>query len=146
MANNEFIDVPVPSQHVTKVYELIARLETGREPEADASGSGERENGSPTQALVRRMYRESEDAHKRLLEFLADHPDEWLGSQAVADGLRLEHGRKSLAGSLGAFGRRADHRYGGRKPFDSRWDGETHQARLRMSQEVATWIKEAAAS
>ena len=27
----EFISVPVPSQHVTKVYELIARLEKGGE-------------------------------------------------------------------------------------------------------------------
>ncbi|HEU4706907.1 MAG TPA: hypothetical protein VFS64_06960 [Solirubrobacterales bacterium] len=146
MANiNEFINIPVPTQHVTKVYELIARLETGG-PEADASPVDGREDGGLNQALVTRMYRESEDAHKRLLEFLADHPDEWLGSQAVADGLRLEHGRKSLAGSLGAFGRRADHRYGGRKPFVSRWDGETYQARLRMSQEVAAWVKAAAVS
>ena len=55
-------------------------------------------------------------------------------------------GRKSLAGSLGAFGRRADHRYGGLKPFESRWDDGDYLAKLRMSQEVAAWIKAAAAS
>lgn len=128
------------------MYELIARLETGGDPEAEVSPDDGRRDGALTQALVGRMYRESEDAHKRLLRFLAGHPDEWLDSQAVADGLGLAYGRRSLAGSLGAFGRRADHRYGGLKPFESRWDGETHQARLRMSQEVAAWIKAAAAS
>ena len=92
------------------------------------------------------MFRESEGAHQRLLEFLADHPGEWLGSQAIADGLGLKHGRKSLAGSLGAFGRRADHRYGGLKPFESHWDGESYQAKLRMSPKVAAWVKAAATS
>jgi hypothetical protein len=146
MTNDEFIQVPVPRQYVTKVYELVARLDADGTPEAEASGRDDREDGVLTQALVWRIYRESEDPHKRLLEFLADHPDQWLSSQAVADGLGLEHGRRSLAGSLGAFGRRAEHRYSGQKPFESLWDGETYQSRLRMSQEVAAWIEEAAAS
>jgi hypothetical protein len=143
---NEFISVPVPIQHVTKVYELIARLAKGGEAGPELPPEGGAKDGVLTQPLVERMYRESEGAHQRLLEFLADHPGEWLSSQAFADGLGLEHGRKSLAGSLGAFGRRADHRYGGLKPFESRWDGEGSQAKLRMGPEVAAWIKAAATS
>ena len=145
MTHEEFVSVPVPSRLVTKVYELIAKLETG-ESEPDARAEQARTGASLSQPLVERMYGESEDAHRRLLVYLADRPDQWLDSQSVADGLGLKHGRKSLTGSLGAFGRRADHRYGGLKPFESRWDPDTYMARLRMSSEVAAWIKAAAAS
>lgn len=141
--SKEFINVPVPAEHVTKVFELVASLEAESRPDSGSSGAN---TDSLTEALVTRMYRESEGAHRRLLEFLASHPDEWLDSQAIADGLGLQFGRKSLAGSLGAFGRRADHRYGGLKPFESRWDDGEYLAKLRMSQEVATWVKAAAAS
>jgi hypothetical protein len=139
----EFIDVPVPAEHVTKVFKFVAGLDA--KSQADTPSAGEKPDAL-TESLVTRMYRESEDAHRRLLEFLASHPDEWLDSQAIADGLGLQYGRKSLAGSLGAFGRRADHRYGGQKPFESHWDDGSYLVKLRMSQEVAVWIKAAAAS
>jgi hypothetical protein len=147
MTDNEFINVPVPAKWVTKVFELVAQLEADQPgPAAPQQDEGVPLDGALTQALVERMYRESEGAHRRLLEYLAQHPDEWLDSQAVADGLGLKHGRKSLAGSLGAFGRRADHRYNGLKPFESRWDPDSYLARLQMSSEVAAWIRAAAAS
>ncbi len=140
----EFINVPVPVRHVTRVYELIARLDAA--PEAGTTSPDNGAGNGVTQPLVERMYSDSEDAHRRLLEYLAEHPGEWLDSQSVADGLGLQFGRKSLAGSLGAFGRRADHRYGGLKPFESHWDPGQYLVELRMSQEVAAWIKAAAAS
>ncbi len=142
----EFVSVPVPVGYVTAVYELIARLDAAEQPSPDPAPSGGGVSAALTQPLVKRMYRDSEDAHRRLLEYLAARPDEWLDSQSLADGLGLPFGRKSLAGSLGAFGRRADHRYGGLKPFESHWDPEQYLVQLRMSQEVAAWIKAAAAS
>jgi len=146
--NIEFINVPVPVQHVTAVYELIARLAAGGGPDRTEVSVSPEKGKAPTlsEGLVSRMYGESEPAHRRFLEYLAEHPDQWLDSQSVADGLGLEHGRKSLAGSLGAFGRRAEHRYGGLKPFESHWDPGSYLVKLRMSQEVATWVKAAAAS
>lgn len=149
MANErttEFVSVPVPVQHVTAVYELIARLDATGQPSSEAAPSNGSASAALTQPLVERMYRDSEDAHKRLLEYLAERPDEWLDSQSVADGLGLQFGRKSLAGSLGAFGRRADHRYGGLKPFESHWDPEQYFVELRMSREVAAWVKATASS
>lgn len=141
--SKEFINVPIPAEHVTKVFEFVASLDS----EVEAATPSSREKPAAlTESLVNRMYRESEGAHRRLLEFLASHPDEWLDSQAVADGLGLQFGRKSLAGSLGAFGRRADHRYGGQKPFESHWDDGEYLVKLRMRPEVAAWIKAAAAS
>ena len=144
--NTEFVSVPVPVQHVTAVYELIARLDAAGQPSPEGAPSNDGTSAALTQPLVERMYRDSEGAHRRLLEYLAEHPGEWLDSQSVADGLGLQFGRKSLAGSLGAFGRRADHRYGGLKPFESHWDPGQYLVELRMSQEVAAWIKAAAAS
>lgn len=144
--SDEIIYVPTPRRFLTKVYETIAQLEAGEsvEPIGAASSNGAAPNGAITQALAERMYRESWDPHKRLMEYLADHPNEWIGTSEIAQALQLEHGSKSLAGSMGAFGRRAEHRYGGLKPWETRWRPEEGQAEHRMSQEVATWIKDTA--
>lgn len=138
--DEQFISVPVPHQYVTQVYELVARLAAGASGTTDAPANG----GDPdalTEALVERMYEESEGPHRRLMLYLADYPGQWLGTSEVAKGLGLSSGARSLAGSLGAFGRRAEHRYQGRKPWVSRWNPERNEAEHRMSQEVATWIK-----
>jgi hypothetical protein len=139
--SNGFINVAVPRQHVARVYEFIARLELGDERETPGN-----EPSKPplTRSLVKRMLDESEPAHQDLLRYLADHPDEWLGTREIAQALGLPFGARSLAGSLGALGRRAGHRYGGQKPFESRWSAEDGQSLHRMSQEVSAWIKETA--
>jgi|SRR6185295_1512764 len=138
MGSDEFISVQVPRQHVTKVYELIVQLESG----GNATDSDHSPKGPLTKALIERMYSESERPHRELMTYLADRPDKWIGTQEVAEGLGLQFGARSLAGSLGAFGNRAEHRYGGLKPWESRWSEDKGQAEHRMSQEVATWVKE----
>jgi hypothetical protein len=140
--SSEFISVAVPRQHVAKVYAYIARLELGTDIDS-GSGNGT-PPGTPNRALVERMFTESEPAHQVLMGYLANHPGEWLGTREVAEALGLPHGARSLAGSLGALGKRAAHRYGGQKPFESRWSHEDGQSMHRMSQEVSTWIKEIA--
>jgi hypothetical protein len=145
-SSDEFISVPVPRRYVTKVYELIVGLDSD-EPGAKPGESPSR-NGGPsaalTETLVKRMYGDSWDPHQQLMKHLADHAGEWLSTREVAESLGLPHGAKSLAGSLGAFGRRAEHRYGGLKPWESRWRAAEGQSEHRMSPEVATWIKQAA--
>lgn len=133
-----FINVAVPRQHVAKVYKLIAELELGDR----SDGENDTLSKPVTQDLVKRMFQESEPRHQDLMLYLADHPDQWLGTREIAEALGLTHGAKSLAGSLGAFGRRAGHRYGGLKPFQSRWSDAEGQSVHRMSQEVSAWIKE----
>jgi len=142
MSNQELVNVAVPRQHLARVYELIAHLELVDQDE-QRPYSGPPRN-SLTRSLVKRMFDESEPAHQKLMLFLADHPDEWLGTREIAEALGLHHGAKSLAGSLGALGRRAGHRYGGLKPFDSEWSNEAGQSMHRMSQEVSAWVKETA--
>src|SRR4051794_14593986 len=88
------------------VYGLLGERLSGAAPEvADPAA------GVLTDDLVRRIFAESQPAHRKMLEFLASRPDEWMYSEDVAAALGLPHGQASLAGMLGAFGRRAKHRY-----------------------------------
>ena len=90
-----------------------------------------------TDQLVKRMYSESEPSHRKLFKYLAARPDEWVFADKLAAGLQLSGGRKSLAGTLGALGRRCNHRYEGLRPFESALD----HARHRMTSHVADIIK-----
>ena len=143
----EFLYVPVPKALVPAVYAWIGEQGSLQPPSPDQRATprdAESTTGrEPSAELIRRMYDESEPAHRELMQFLAEHPNEWLYSRELADGLRLEHGTKSLAGMLGAFGRRASHRYGGQKPWRSVWDGAREEARHRMSADVAVAVRSA---
>jgi hypothetical protein len=143
--NDEFVNVPVPRQHVTAVYALIVRLESANGP-AEAESSNGAPGAALTEGLVKRMYGESWQPHQDLLTHLADHRGEWLTTSEIAEALGLPYGAKSLAGSMGAFGRRAHHRYGGLRPWETEWNPALEQAQHRMSPEVASWVKEVAAS
>lgn len=87
--------------------------------------------------IVERAYRDSEAKAKPLLEFLADNPERDIPFTEVSTALGFPNSR-SLPGLLGAFGRRAKHRYGGVKPFEGhRIDNRWH---LRISAEAAEVI------
>ncbi len=145
----EYVYVPVRKRWVPKVFELVTELEQSdqvviEEPEpppVEADG-----NGALDPALVRRMYEESQEPHRRLMEYLAERPGEVIYTRALAEALGLPNGARSLAGMLGAFGRRAEHRYGGSKPWESEWDPAAYEAKHRMAPEVAEQIKKIATS
>lgn len=60
---------------------------------------------------------------RQLLGFLADHPDKEVTSEQIADALDAAKGWNTVAGMLGAFGRRASNRYERRDPmWELRWD------------------------
>lgn len=146
----EVVYIPVRKRWLADVFEFVARLERSgsvviEQPEAppvvEAEGSGVLDP-----ALIRRMYEESQTPHRRLMEYLAERPGEVIYTRALAEALGLPNGARSLAGMLGAFGRRAGHRYGGRKPWESEWDPAAYEARHRMAPEVAEQIKKIATS
>jgi hypothetical protein len=139
-----YINVPVPEEHVPKVYELLARLDSGEvAPETPVDPPP----ASPlTEELVTRMYRESEPTHRALMEHLAENAGEWSSSGDLIKVLGLGTGRRGMAGVFGAFGRRAAHRYDGRKPWEAEWDAPNGEYTYMMEPEVAAWIKTAAAS
>jgi hypothetical protein len=96
------------------------------------------------EALVTRMYAESESRHRRLLKALALEAGQWVFTADLSKELGVTSGTKGMAGIFGAFGRRAKHRYGGRKPWQSKWDSVRGEACYRMDPEVAGWIARAA--
>lgn len=137
-----YINVPVPEEHVPAVYALIARLQAGEQPEEAAPD----EPPPPLdEMLVAQMYGDSLPPHRAFMELLAGQPGEWIYTGEAADALDLPKGSKSLAGMLGAFGRRAKHRYGGVAPWEDAWNPERREARYRVTPEVAGWIRKAAA-
>lgn len=132
----ELIPVPVPRSLLADVYELIVQHERALEEEAD-----EADSALVDEALIRRMYRESEDPHRRLMKLLAAHAGERMYTSRAAEELELEHGSRSAAGMFGAFGRRAAHRYGGNKPWIEDWDPAAHEAWHLMPEEIARVIR-----
>jgi hypothetical protein len=91
--------------------------------------------------MLRQIFEDSLEPHRRLMLQMAEHPDEWRYSSEIAADLELEHGARGLAGMLGAYGRRAKHRYSGLKPWQSKWDSSREEMRHMMPAEVAETIR-----
>ena len=72
-----------------------------------------------TEELVERIFIESKDTHRRLLKLLAEHPDKWMSYEEVSRLMGFRNPRQ-LPGTLGAYSRRSQHRYGGVWPFNWR--------------------------
>lgn len=90
-------------------------------------------------ALARRAYRESTGNMKPLLAFLADNPDREIPFTEASAALGFTSAF-SMPGLLGAFGRRANHRYGGKWPFRTfRRDGVWH---VLMTPDAAAAIRD----
>lgn len=145
----QYEPVPTPRQFVGEVYALLAQLMGTTEAEVaeGAEGADEavvaEEAAGPVTAdedLIRRIYNESHEAHRRLLKRLADSPDEWIFASQLAKDLELSAGNKSLAGMLGALGRRSNHRYEGKRAFYSEWDHLAYETKHMMPSAVAEVI------
>jgi hypothetical protein len=85
-------------------------------------------------SLVRRAYRESADNMRDLLEFLARNPNREVSASELADAIEAKYGWNTVAGMLGAFGRRSVNRYGRSEPmWEYRYDP---QGRILMTMPV----------
>lgn len=131
--SDEMVSVLIPRSLLAKVYGLVIQ----HEDEAQHEETDDEHQLGPDEALIKRMYSESEPRHRQLMKLLADHPDEWLYTNEVAEALQLPHGSKSAAGMFGAFGRRASHRYDGAKPWGTEWDPAAYEARHKMTADIA---------
>jgi hypothetical protein len=139
---NDFVSILVPRQHVTKVYGLIASLESGNaSPVAAQAGAGSDGDAWPEDLIVR-QYRESPESMKKFQRFLAEHPGQEFSTSEMAEPIGAEYGWNSVAGALGAYGRRVKNRYKRDSfPFQSRWDHEKEEQYHSMTAEVAEVIK-----
>lgn len=122
--NEDWVTIPVPKRLAPSVYALIAKemapvmptevVTAEQVPDGSASWTSEE---------IKRLVEESPPAMKVILELLAKNPDKWLDSAVMAEALktRLKHfggenkpeaNWNTVAGTLGAYGRRVKSRYG----------------------------------
>lgn len=138
----EFVSVLVPRKHLTRVYGLVASLEqhASGNPEVAPAPNETKEEQWPRD-LIERQYRESPDSMKKFQRFLADHEGKEFSTTQMADAIGVAYGWNSVAGALGAYGRRVKNRYKRESfPFDSRWDHEKGEQYHSMTPRVADII------
>ena len=135
---DDLVSVPVPTRHLGRVYAFIASLEGVTFDPKEPSLSTEEWDES----LVRRMYEDSPTTVKRMLHALADQPETELTTTDLARVMKPDATWNSVAGALGAFGRRVRNRYRRSTwPFEMRWDDHEARAYYKMSPTVSGIIK-----
>jgi hypothetical protein len=139
-ASSELVSILVPKEHLAKVYGFIATLDgDGSQTPAPATTTTEETTWTPE--LIRRQYAESPKFIKHFQQLLAKRPGEWLTTKEVATALNAPRGSKTVAGALGAYGRRVSNRYGMRTfPFERQWLHAEGQQSFSMTAEVAAII------
>jgi hypothetical protein len=140
--SNEYVSVLVPKRHLAKVYGLIATLEGESDISPEVATATETKEDGWTPELIRRQFEESPETIQRFQRLLADHQDEWLSTSDIATALNAQKGSKTIAGALGAYGRRVSNRYSMKTwPFANKWLHTEGQQSYCMSPEVADIIK-----
>ena len=131
--------VAVPEELAPAVMRFVEGLEDER---AQGTG-GEGEEGFVhgwSAETVRRAYRESADRMREILDFLAQNPGREVSSSEIADAIEARYGWNTVAGMLGAFGRRCANRYGRSEPmWEVRYD-DRDRTLVRMPRAAAEAI------
>jgi hypothetical protein len=148
MASDDLVTVSVPRKHLAKVYGFIASLESD-EPlmnsrEAATNDSAASDEWTPSR--IRKMLQQSPPAMKDILRAMATSPNEWLTTQGLAEAIQGNQDAdwKTVAGTMGAFGRRLKNRYGLETfPFEKRYDHDAKSKAYRMSGEVSQLVLQA---
>jgi hypothetical protein len=146
MTTEELVAVMVPRKHLSRVYGLIAKLDVGDEsatvliPSKPNANGNARSSDEWTPSRLRKMLQQSPPAMKDLLRAMAEHPDEWLTTEQLAQEIQNNPAAdwKTVAGTMGAFGRRIKNRYGlDTLPFEKRYDHDAQSKVYCMSCEIA---------
>jgi hypothetical protein len=124
-----YVMMAIPAELVPAVTTFLEGQETASLPGGLSRVSEEEAKAGFVhgwnRSLVQRAYKESADQMRRLLEFLAHHPNQEVSSYELADAIEAKFGWNTVAGMLGAFGRRCVNRYGRLEPmWDYRYDAE----------------------
>jgi Family of unknown function (DUF6416) len=140
--SSELVSILVPKEHLGKIYGFIGTLDGGGgETSAPLTPTSDKET-TWTPELIRRQYNESPEMIKQFQKLLAQHAGEWLSTKEIAQRLNARNGSKTIAGALGAYGRRTSNRYKMKGwPFQNQWLHAEGQQSYSMTPEVAEIIK-----
>jgi|GEM_PF-2047146 len=150
MSNEDLVAVMVPKKHLAKVYGLIARLDGADEVESPVENveapAIEAVPDEWTPSRIRTAVEQSPPAMRDILRALADRAGEWLTTHELAQAIQANPNAdwKTVAGTLGAFGRRISSRYGLESlPFDGKYDHTAGCRVYRMSADMARQVLQA---
>ena len=89
--------------------------------------------------MLESILREASPTIQNLARYLAKHAGEEITTEQAASELDLYRGRNSLAGALGAFGRKLANR-GMTFPWENWYSAEDGKSRMRMDPDLATRV------
>ena len=136
--NSDLVSILVPKLHLKEIYGFISTLDGEGKPTAETMKA---EDWLPD--LIRRQFDESPEIIKRFQKILASHPGEKFLTSDMASKLKASKGPKTIAGALGAYGRRTKNRYKMETwPFKNAWNHTEGQQSYWMTAEVAAIIKD----
>ena len=145
MSENELVSVMVPKRHLPKVYGLIAELEgveaTSQQVPPSDSTAGAMDDW--TSSRVQRMVSESPAAMRDILRAMAERPDQWVTVHQLAEAItgKDDANWNTVAGTMGAFGRRIKNRYAiTDKPYEHRYDHTERCKVFRMAKDMADQV------
>lgn len=117
-----YVQVPVPQHLVPAVMSLITQS-TEEVPRTAAW----------TEKELRKLWSESADNIRRTLTLLASNSGNTVSGQTIArEVLGKEDKGHSIAGMMGAFGRRMKGRHKGRSPMTAEYDAQAQEWRYSM--------------
>jgi hypothetical protein len=137
---DEYVQFPVPANRVADVAVFlfgVPEAMPGQRHKPEVQMSEEQRN-----KLLTRVYVESDRPFRTLLMFLADrpHPADRMSFPDVRAAMGWIDPR-SMAGALGAYGHRANSRYGGYWPFH-RHEVVGVDRYLSMDEDVAAVLRD----
>ncbi|MGI8519653.1 MAG: hypothetical protein ACR2MC_03425 [Actinomycetota bacterium] len=119
------VNVAVPEAHLGEVYALLGRLSKDEPAAPEASKS---DQDWWTEKRLRRAFEESSPAQQAILRAMAEANGKWISVSEVAAQVGDKYDWSSLAGALGAFGRRSRNRYKAKvRPFTRRYNPTKEQ-------------------
>ena len=122
----QYVQVPVPTHLVPAVMALITQ------------SAEEVPRSAPwTERELRKLWGESADNIRRTLMLLASNSGNPVSGRTIArEALGKEEKGHSIAGMMGAFGRRMKGRHKGRSPITAEYDAQAHEWRYSMAPEI----------
>jgi hypothetical protein len=127
-----YVMMAIPSELVPAVTAFIeGRPEPSVGPGAESPQDSAFIHGWDAET-VRRAYRESADRMRGILDFLADNEDHEVSTGEIAEAIGAKFGWNTVAGMLGAFGRRSANRYGRGLPMWEFRNSDDDRTLLRM--------------
>ncbi len=140
----QYVLMAIPAQFVPDVAALIAEFDVSSPAVPTAGKDDEPMINGWTEDLVRRAFKESADPMRKVLLFLAEHRGEEVTAIEIADAINAARGWNTVAGMLGAFGRRSVNRY--KRPYPM-WESREGimSTVYKMPVAVAAVIRAAAA-